>query len=114
TAVVGIGVLLASGQGEKEKPQHPGQAEDVSKGWEFSGRTQAVATVEVRALMTGPLTRLAVKEGTAVKKGDLLAEILSRPYQLDLDAARARWKGADAKLQVAKIETANARKLFQQ
>ena len=65
-------------------------AADPSKGWDFTGRTQASAVVEVRAQVTGPLTGVAVKEGAAVKKGDLLAEILSRSYQLDLDVAQAR------------------------
>jgi RND family efflux transporter MFP subunit len=110
-AVVGVGVLLAGGRGETEKPQ-PGKV-DPSKGWEFTGRAQAAAAVEVRALVTGSLTRVAVKEGAAVKKGDVLAEILSRPYQLDLDAAKARVRAAEAKLQSARLKTANAGKLMQ-
>ena len=66
------------------------RADDPPKGWEFSGRTQAAAVDDVRARVPGHLTRVAVKEGAAVKKGDLLAEIDSRAYRLDLDAARAR------------------------
>ncbi len=90
------------------------RADDPPKGWEFIGQTQAAANVEVRAQVTGRLIRVSVREGDAVKKGDLLAEIDPRAYRLDLDAARAHLKIAEAKLQVAKIENTNANKLFQQ
>jgi RND family efflux transporter MFP subunit len=112
-AVVGVGVLLAGGKDEEEKPQPSRKAADPSKVWDFTGVTQASAAVEVRAQVSGPLIRVAVKEGAAVKKGDLLAEIASRPYQLDVEAAQARVKGAEAKLQVATLEAANAKKLTQ-
>jgi RND family efflux transporter MFP subunit len=88
------------------------RADDPPKGWQFIGRTQTAA-VDVRPRVAGHLTRVAVKEGDAVAKGDLLAEIDSRAYRLDLDAARARVKVAEAKLQVAKIKAANAKKLTQ-
>jgi len=87
------------------------RADDTPKGWAFTGRTQAAATVEVRPRVTGELTRVAVKEGAAVKKGDLLVEIDPRPYRIDLDAALARVKAAEAKLQASKLKTTNAKKL---
>jgi multidrug efflux system membrane fusion protein len=89
------------------------RADDPPKGWEFVGRTQAAAVVDVQALVTGRLTRLAVKEGAVVKKGDLLAEIDPRAYKLTLDAARAQEKVAEAKLQGAKIMLDNTRKLHE-
>ena len=64
-----------------------------------------------RAQVTGQLTRLAVHEGDTVKKGDLLAEIDPRAYRIDLDAAKARLKMAEAKFQVAKIR-ADATKML--
>ena len=87
-------------------------AKDAPKGWTFTGRTQAAAD-DVRARVTGHLTRVAVREGSAVEKGDLLAELDPRAYQLDLDAAQARLKMAEAKLQVAKVKAANAIRLVQ-
>jgi RND family efflux transporter MFP subunit len=65
----------------------------------------------VQPRVTGHLTQVAVKEGAAVKKGDLLAEIDPRAYRLDLDAARARQKVAEIKLQLAKLKTASTKKL---
>lgn len=88
------------------------RADDPPKVREFTGRAQT-DTNEVRARVTGQVTRVAVKEGDAVKKGDLLAEIDPRPYRLDRDAASARLKAAEAKLQVARIEAANAKRLLQ-
>jgi multidrug efflux system membrane fusion protein len=90
------------------------RAADPPKGWEFTGRTQAAAAVDVRARVTGHLTQVTVREGDVVKKGDLLAEIDPRPYRLDLDTAKARLKVAEAKLKVAKIETANVKRLQKQ
>jgi RND family efflux transporter MFP subunit len=81
-------------------------------GWTFTGRTQAIEE-EVMARVTGQLTRIAVRLGDTVKKGDLLAEIDPRAYRLDLDAARARLKVAEAKLQLAKLETASTKKLLE-
>jgi RND family efflux transporter MFP subunit len=114
-AVVGLGALLAGGRtgDEKEKPRPPEKAAGAPQGWDFVGRAQAAAAVEIRARVTGYLTRVAVKEGAAVKKGDVLAEVLPRPYQLDLDAAKARMRAAAAKLKLAKLKTANTRKLVQ-
>jgi RND family efflux transporter MFP subunit len=87
------------------------RAQGPPRGWDFTGRTQAAATAEVRARVTGHLTRVAVKEGDAVAKGDLLIEIDPRPYQLALDAARARVKVAEAKMKAAKVKADSSRKL---
>lgn len=86
------------------------RAADPPKGWEFTGRTEAT-TVDVRARVTGHLTRVAVRDGEAVAKGDLLAEIDPLPSRLALDVARAQVKVAEAKLQVARIEAANVKRL---
>jgi RND family efflux transporter MFP subunit len=88
------------------------RADDPPKGWTFTGRTEA-ADDDVRARVTGHLTRVAAREGDAVKKGDLLAEIDPRAYRLDLDAAKARQKVAEVKLQAAKLKAANANRLVQ-
>lgn len=81
-------------------------------GQEVTGRTQAAATTEVRARVTGFVTCIAVKEGDAVAKGDLLVEVDPRPYQLALDAARAQVKVAEAKFEAARITATNSKKLL--
>ncbi len=88
------------------------RADDPPTAWEFTGRTETVA-VEVRSRVTGHLTRVAVREGGTVKKGDLLAEIDSREYQLNLDEARAGIKMAEARAQEARIKAANTREMLE-
>src|SRR4051794_8433167 len=52
---------------------------------DFTGRTDAVEAVDVRPRVTGYLTQMPFKEGTEVKKGDLLFEVDPRPYQAQLN-----------------------------
>lgn len=77
----------------------------------FTGRTDAVETVEVRARVSGYLTGTKFKDGQEVKKGDVLFIIDPRPYQADLDRAQAQYDRAQADLQLAAIEFNRAREL---
>jgi RND family efflux transporter MFP subunit len=65
---------------------------------EFTGRTEAVGLVEVRARVSGYLNKVAFDEGSEVKKGDLLFEIDPRPFQAELDRIQARLTSDEAKL----------------
>ncbi len=56
---------------------------------EFIGRLEAVDSVEVRSRVSGYVERAAFKEGTEVRKGDLLFQIDARPYQAELARAEA-------------------------
>ena len=58
---------------------------DVTDYADFTGRTAAVDSVEVRARVWGYLDKVNFKEGALVKKGDVLFEIDPRPYQADLE-----------------------------
>ena len=55
------------------------------------GSVDAWNTVVVRSQIQGPLIRIAFKEGQIVHKGDLLAEIDPRPYQVALEQLRPSW-----------------------
>jgi multidrug efflux system membrane fusion protein len=61
---------------------------DVTDFVEFTGRTDAPYTWEARARVTGYLVAMPYKEGSEVKKGDVLFEIDDRPYKDDLDKAK--------------------------
>ncbi|AGA28090.1 efflux RND transporter periplasmic adaptor subunit [Singulisphaera acidiphila] len=56
---------------------------------DFTGRTAAVESVEIRARVTGYLDKINFKEGTLVKKGDVLFEIDPRTYQAALAYTKA-------------------------
>jgi multidrug efflux system membrane fusion protein len=68
---------------------------------DYTGRTAAVEAVDVRARVSGYLVAVPFKEGSEVKKGDLLADIDPRPYQAQLDAARAQVSYAEASARLA-------------
>jgi RND family efflux transporter MFP subunit len=78
------------------------------------GRVRAAKRSELSFKVSGPLYRLPIEEGQVVKKGDLIAQILPRDFQVALDAAKARkveaenqynrYKELYARRQVAKAE----------
>src|SRR5271157_769542 len=63
---------------------------DVTDYADFTGRTAAVESVEVRAHVWGYLDKVNFKEGALVQKGDVLFELDPRPYQALLDQAKAK------------------------
>jgi RND family efflux transporter MFP subunit len=60
---------------------------DVTDYSDFTGRTAAVDSVEVRARVLGYLDKVHFREGALVQKGDLLFEIDPRPYRADFERA---------------------------
>jgi len=81
--------------------------EPVQDMLEFTGLISGVDSVEVRARVTGYLTKVAFTDGALVKAGDLLFEIDPREYQ----AAVLRGEGDVARLraQLARAESEVAR-----
>jgi multidrug efflux system membrane fusion protein len=59
---------------------HPVQREVIDY-VDFTGRTDAVEPVDIRARVTGYLKKMPFVEGSEVKEGDLLFEIDPRPYE---------------------------------
>jgi RND family efflux transporter MFP subunit len=78
----------------------------------FTGRTDAVSTVEVRARVTGYLDKAVFREGAQVKQGDLLFEIDPRPYQADLNLGEANLKQAEAERALQEQTAARLKKLM--
>ena len=69
---------------------------------DFTGRTDAVDAVDIRPRVTGYLVRAPFKEGSEVKKGDLLFEVDPRPYKAQYDQAVSVIALNDAQLQLAR------------
>lgn len=57
------------------------EQKDVSVYSEWIGTTDGMVNAEIKAQVTGYLLRQAYKEGSFVKKGQLLFEIDPRPFQ---------------------------------
>src|SRR3989454_11724485 len=64
---------------------------------DFTGRTAAVDSVEVRARVWGYLEKVNFKEGMLVHKGDVLFEIDPRTYEAELAQAEAKIAQAEAR-----------------
>ena len=77
-------------------------ARQVTDFVDFTGRTDAVESVGVRARVTGYVVKIPFKEGAEVKKGDLLVEIDPRPYQAQLDQAKGQVELNQAQLKLAR------------
>jgi multidrug efflux system membrane fusion protein len=77
----------------------------------YTGRTDAVQAVGIRPRVTGYLVKMPFKEGSEVKKGDLLFEIDPRPYQAQLDQAQGQVRLAEARLKLAVANNARAKEL---
>lgn len=65
---------------------------------DYTGRTDAVLAVNVRARATGYLRQTRFDEGGEVKKGDLLFVIEPEPYDIAVASAKASVDKADASL----------------
>ena len=80
---------------------------------EFTGRLIAREKVEIRARVSGYLTKVHFKEGTEVKEGDLLFTIDPRPYEAIVQRAEAVLAQAKTNADLANIEAKNATMLRQ-
>jgi membrane fusion protein, multidrug efflux system len=79
---------------------------------EYTGRFDAVDTVEVRARISGFLNEVKFTDGAVVKKGDLLFVIDPRPFQRVLDRDRAALLGAKIQLEFAEKDLERAKPLM--
>ncbi len=79
---------------------HPKQ-QTVTEYLDFTGKTQAVETVEVRARVEGYLKEIQFTDGARVTKGDALFVIDPAPYQAVLTEAEAALASRKAELNLA-------------
>src|SRR5262245_3717743 len=61
------------------------KSEMVTDYEDFPGRLEAVNSIEIRARVTGFLTKVNFEEGGIVKEGSVLFEIDPAPYQTELN-----------------------------
>lgn len=81
-------------------------------GWDdYSGRFEAVDTVEVRPRVSGAVESVHFRDGQMVRQGDLLFVIDPRPYVAELAQAKAQVAGARAQLANAEAELKRAQAL---
>ncbi len=118
---VATGLILCACGGGGGPPAFPPQGvnvapvvkKDVGELDEFSGRIEAIETVELRPRVAGYLAGIHFHEGGEVHKGDLLFTIDDREYRAASDSARANVARADARVELAKTALARTEKLVQ-
>jgi multidrug efflux system membrane fusion protein len=84
---------------------------DVTEWDEFTGRLQAVESVEVRPRVSGLVSAVRFSEGAMVRRGDLLFQIDRRPFQAEVDRLQAELTRARATVQRANSELGRAERL---
>lgn len=65
---------------------------------EYSGRLEAIDQVDVRPQVSGKLIAVHFKDGSLVNKGDLLFTIDPRPFEAELNRAKAQLASAEAQV----------------
>jgi membrane fusion protein (multidrug efflux system) len=105
TLLIGLG-----GACDKPAPPPPGPLEvyvapvtqkDVPVYLELVGQTSGFQDVEIRARVEGFLENVSFKEGSFVKKGELLYSIDRKPLEAELASAKADQQTAEADLSKA-------------
>src|SRR5213595_3466511 len=121
--LLGLGILsiflMAGGCKKKAAPpQAPlpvnvvtAVEKEVNEWDEFTGRLEAVESVEIRPRVSGYITEIHFEAGAIIKKGDLLYVIDPRPYQADFDRAAAEVERMQAQQKLAQIELDRAKEL---
>jgi RND family efflux transporter MFP subunit len=79
---------------------------------EFTGHLEAVDMVEVRPRVSGYVERVAFREGSEVRRGDVLFVIDPRPYAAEVARAEAELSRARTRLQLARSEVERAQRLL--
>src|SRR5438093_2078215 len=121
--LVGLGFLTifltADGCKKKSAPQQgplpvnvvTAVEKEVNEWDEFTGRLEAVESVEIRPRVSGYITEIRFQAGAIIKKDDLLYVIDPRPYQADFDRAAAEVERMQAQEKLAQIELDRAKEL---
>jgi membrane fusion protein (multidrug efflux system) len=116
TASIAASVLISTGCSKKTEPKAAAipppvvvvEAVDqrtVPIYSEFVGQTRAEDTVELRARVEGVLQKVYFREGSAVKKGQLLFTIDKRPFEANVQSAKAILAKATSDLAQARQRT---------
>jgi multidrug efflux system membrane fusion protein len=79
---------------------------------EFTGRLEAVQSVEVRPRVSGYIDRIGFVEGARVKKGQVLFRIDPRPFRAETERQFAARTRAISELELAKANHARAQRLI--
>src|SRR3954470_20716623 len=116
-----VAALALAGCGKKEEAAAPpppavtvaAPVKKMTTDWdEFTGRFDAVDQVQIRARVTGFVTKVSFLDGAVVKAGDVLYEIDPRQYEAAAEQAQGQLDDAAAKVDLAQKELDRATTLI--
>src|SRR5262245_12055837 len=121
--VAGVGALLAGGTPGEAKSTPPAApapqvttaevaVRDLREWADFTGRLEAVDSVEVRARVSGYVEAVNFAEGGRVERGDLLFQIDPRPFKAEVDRLTAERERAKAERELARSYSDRADRLL--
>lgn len=117
-------VMLTAGCGKGGGPQGPPQMpppkvtvatvtqRPVIEWQEFTGRTEAVETVEVRPRVSGHIQEVKFQSGQLVKKGDVLFVVDPRWHEAEFKRRDAEFEQARVRLETAEREARRTEQLL--
>lgn len=85
---------------------------NVTEWKQYSGHLEAVEHVDVRPQVSGVLTAVHFKDGSLVRKGDLLFTIDPRPFEAEVARAQAQLAGAEARAAYTADDLARGQRLL--
>lgn len=122
-AVAGIAVLSSCGGKKQQNRGAMGPTayvtvkvapQDRTIDTKYSATIRGRQDIQVLPQVSGTLTRLMVKEGQRVSKGQTMFVIDQVPYQAALNTAQANLEAANASLATAQLSYESTKKLFDQ
>ena len=121
-SLAAMAVLAAcSAQAKPEAAAPPAQVtvtavafKDLRQWDDFTGRLEAIDTVDIRPRVSGFVDGARFEEGARVRKGQVLFQIDARPYQAEANRAAAEVDRAKAQLNLAVVNRERGRRLIEQ
>ena len=113
-----VAVMLSScggqqgGSGDNEYAVRTIETQNAELQTTYPATIRGVQDVEIRPMVSGFITKMYVKEGQTVKKGQVLFEINKVTYEAAVRQASAAVNSAAAQLNTSKLTYENNQKLF--
>ena len=98
--------------GDDEYAVRPIETQNTELQTTYPATIRGVQDVEIRPMVSGFITKMYVKEGQTVKKGQVLFEINKVTYEAAVRQASAAVNSAAAQLNTSKLTYENNQKLF--
>jgi membrane fusion protein, multidrug efflux system len=87
---------------------------DVPVSFEYVAQTQSSHLVNIQARVSGFLDKRLYTEGAVVKEGQVLFQMDAKPFQVQLDQAKAALAKQEAALETARLNLARTKPLTEQ